>query len=201
MKEPMQFSEMEAYSQYLKGRSLSGFLYRKYCLYPKLTRKLSGKVLDYGCGIGDFVRFRANTVGVDINSHNVNYCLQQGLDAKLIEGNHIPFVNGSFDGVVLDNVLEHIPGDMADSVIEEIKRVLKVGGTIVVGVPGLKGYHSDPDHKVFYTEESLTSLFARHGFETREVFFMPIALKKLQRILRQFCIYAVFTLKDECQVE
>lgn len=188
---------MEAYSQYLKGRSFSGFLYRKYYLYPKLTRKLSGKVLDYGCGIGDFVQFRANTVGADINSHNVNYCLQQRLDARLIEDNHIPFANGSFDGVVLDNVLEHIPGNVADSVIEEIKRVLKVGGKLMVGVPGLKGYNSDPDHKVFYTEGDLTSLFIRHGFETREVFYMPFACKKLERILRQYCIYAVFTLRNE----
>lgn len=190
--------DMQAYFQYLRRRSFSGYLYRKFLLYPKLSGKLSGKVLDYGCGIGDFVRFRANTIGADINRHNVAYCRRQGLDAQLVEDNHIPFADDSFDGVVLDNVLEHIPGDAVDSVIEEIRRVLKVGGNMVVGVPGLKGYYSDPDHKVYYFEENLASLFVRHGFETREVFLMPIACKKLQQILRQFCVYMVFTLKDEC---
>lgn len=191
----MPILDMEAYSQYLKNRSISGLLYRKYYLYPKLARKLTGKVLDYGCGIGDFVQFRANTIGVDINSHNVDYCRQRGLDAGLIKDSHIPSDDDSFDGVMLDNVLEHIPGEAVDSVIEEIKRVLKTGGTLVVGVPGLKGYESDPDHKVYYSEESLVALFLRHGFESREVFLMPLASKKFEHILRQFCVYAVFTLK------
>ena len=193
---PMPTLDMEAYSQYLKQRSISGLLYRKYYLYPKLARKLTGRVLDYGCGIGDFVQFRANTVGVDINGHNVDYCRHRGLDAGLIEDNHIPFADGSFDGVMLDNVLEHIPGEAVDSVIEEIKRVLKTGGTLVVGVPGIKGYESDPDHKVFYSEESLVDLFLRHGFESGEVFLMPVASKKFEHVLRQFCVYAVFTLKN-----
>lgn len=180
----------------MKRRSLAGFLYRKYLLYPKLSRKLSGKVLDVGCGIGDFVRFRADTIGADINGHNVDYCRQQGLDARLIDDNRLPFADDAFDGVMLDNVLEHIPGEMVDAAIGEMKRVLKPGGTLVVGVPGLKGYRSDPDHKVYYTEEALTSLFAHHGFETREVFLMPLACRRLERILRQFCVYAVFTLRN-----
>lgn len=195
----MPLADKQDYFQYLKRRSLAGFLYRKYLLYPKLSKKLTGKVLDVGCGIGDFVRFRTDTIGADINSHNVDYCLQQGLDARLIVDNRLPFSDGTFDGVMLDNVLEHIPSDMADAAIDEIRRVLKPGGTMVVGVPGPKGYRSDPDHKVYYTEEALTSLFTRHGFETREVFLMPVAFKKLEQILRQFCIYAVFTLKNAHQ--
>lgn len=199
MGESMPIQDLEAYSTYLRKRSLSGYLYRNLFLYPKLARKLAGRVLDYGCGIGDFVQFRDNTVGVDINSHNVSYCVQRGLDAKLVQDNHIPYDEDSFDGVVLDNVLEHIPGEAVDSVINEIKRVLMVGGAIVVGVPGRKGYDSDPDHKIFYTEDSLTSLFVRHGFETREVILMPFASQKLENFLRQFCIYAIFTLKNARQ--
>ncbi len=153
-------------------------------------------MLDFGCGIGDFTSYRANTIGVDINLHNVEYCQKRGLDARLIEDNYIPFPDGSFDGVILDNVLEHIPGDAVDSVIEEIKRVLRVGGNIVVGVPGLKGYYSDPDHKVLYTEQNLLSLFVRHGFEASEVFSMPVSCKRLEYILRQFCTYVVFTTKN-----
>jgi len=188
--------DMQAYFAYLRKRSFTGFLYRRFMLYPRLAGKLAGRVLDFGCGIGDFVRFRPNTVGVDINRYNVDYCLHEGLEAKLVENNHIPFSDGSFDGIVLDNVLEHIPGETVDSVIAEIGRVLKTGGTLVVGVPGRKGYDSDPDHKVYYTEESLTSLCVQHGFEIREVFFMPFASQTLARVLRQFCTYGVFTLKN-----
>jgi SAM-dependent methyltransferase len=181
----------EAYYQYLRKRSLAGYLYRKYLLYPRLCRKLTGSVLDYGCGIGDFVRSRPNTIGVDINSHNVDYCKQHGMDARLIVGNQIPFADGSFDGVMLDNVLEHIPSSTVDFVIREIGRMLKVGGNVLVGVPGTKGYRSDPDHKVYYTSIALSDLFSRHGFETIEVFFMPLPFKKLDNFLSQFCVYVL----------
>lgn len=186
-----------AYSDYLRKRSFAGFLYRKFWLYPRLARRLTGRVLDYGCGIGDFLRFRNDTIGADINEYNVGYCIQKGLEALVVESNHIPVEDGHFDGVMLDNVLEHIPADSVDPVIAEIKRVLKPGGTIVAGVPGHKGYHSDPDHKVMYTENSLAALFARHGFETKEVFLMPFACRKLEHIMRQFCIYAVFAPKNK----
>lgn len=189
--------DLLAYSNYLRKRSVAGLLYRKFWLYPRLAQRLTGRVLDYGCGIGDFLRFRNNTIGADINGNNVAYCVQKGLEALSVENNHIPVEDGHFDGVMLDNVLEHVPADSVDPVIAEIKRVLKPGGTIVAGVPGHKGFHSDPDHKVMYTEDSLVALFARHGFEAKEVFLMPLAYRELEHILRQFCTYAVFTLKNK----
>lgn len=186
----------QAYSEYLRQRSRIGFLYRKFWLYPRLGRRLRGRVLDFGCGIGDFLRFRNNTVGADINAHNVAYCVQNGLEAIVVESNCIPINDGNFDGVMLDNVLEHIPAESVDAVLAEIKRVLKPGGTILVGVPGQKGYRSDPDHKVFYNEDSLVALFARQGFDAKEILLMPLPCKRLESLLRQFCIYAVFTAKN-----
>lgn len=53
---------------------------------------------------------------------------------------------------MLDNVLEHIPGEMADAAIRKMRRVLKPDGILAVSVPGFKGYRSDPDHKVYYME-------------------------------------------------
>lgn len=185
--------DLQAYSNYLRGRGRAGLLYRTLFLYPRLARHLNGRVLDYGCGIGDFVRYRANTVGVDVNEHNVDHCRKQGLDARLIDDNQLPFTDGSFDGVVLDNVLEHIPGDRVDKVLGEIARVMKESGKIVVGVPGIKGFECDPDHKIFYTKESLITLFEQHGFRPMKVFFMPLAFQGLGRVLSQFCVYAVFT--------
>ena len=185
-----------AYSDYLQKRSIVGFLYRKFWLYPRLARRLRGKVLDYGCGIGDFLNFRSNTIGADINEHNVAYCVRKGLEAIIVENNHVPVEDGYFDGVMLDNVLEHIPAESVDAVFVEIKRVLKPGGTILAGIPGRKGYHSDPDHKVMYTEDSLVALVAQHGFEVKEVFFMPISCRRLEWNVRQFCIYAVFAAKS-----
>lgn len=61
----------QQYFQYLKSRSFLGNIYRKYYLYPKLGRYLKCWLLDIGCGIGDILVFRSNSVGVDINPLDV----------------------------------------------------------------------------------------------------------------------------------
>ncbi len=147
-------------------------------------------MLDFGCGIGDFLRFRKDAIGVDINQHNIEYCSALGLHAELIRDGRIPFENDSFTSVVMDNVLEHILA--ADATMREVARVLQPEGIVVVGVPGIKGYHSDPDHKVFYAEDDLRTLFDRHDFTVVKTFRMPLPWLFLEKYLSQYCLYAVF---------
>ena len=179
------------YFEYLKTRSRRAELYRRFFLYPLLNRHIAGTALDVGCGLGDMLRFRPNTVGADVNPHSVDYCRSQGLDAHLIENGRLPFAAGSFDAVVLDNVLEHVPTPHA--LLDEIRRVLKRGGRAIVGVPGERGYASDPDHKVFYDESSLISTLQTSGFESVRMLHVPCRAPLLSRLLRQYCVYGVFT--------
>ena len=181
------------YFEYLQHRSLIGRIYHNQILYPRLCAAFQGKVLDFGCGIGEFLKFRPDTIGVDINTFNVDYCKSLGLKAELLEENgRVPFEKDTFSGIVMDNVIEHIPADDVDAVFDEIARVLEAKGTIVAGVPGTKGYHSDSDHKVFYTEDDLIALFDRHGFEVRKSFHMPLPWHFLEQYLSQYCVYVVF---------
>ena len=180
----------QAYYAYLQGRSLKGRLYRNWWLYPRLVRHLSGRVLDVGCGIGDMLRFRPNTVGVDINPETIAWCRKQGLDAHHMERNRLPFDAETFDGVILDNVLEHIAAPQP--LLAEAKRVLKPSGRLLAGVPGPKGYQSDPDHKVYYDEAGLIHLMQNNGFSCRMILSMPLRLPRLSKIIRQYCVYGVF---------
>ena len=187
------FVENKDYFEYLQKRSMLGVLYHNYFLYPRLSHVLHGKVLDFGCGIGEFLKFRSNTIGVDVNEFNIEHCKTLGLKAELLdEAGGIPFENNSFSGVVIDNVIEHILAREIDQVIDEIIRVLIPNGTIVVGVPGIKGYYSDPDHKVFYTEDNLVALFDRHGWVARRSFRVPLSWHFLERYMNQYCVYVVF---------
>jgi len=183
----------DEYYAYLRSRSLKGRLYRTWWLYPRLVRQLSGRVLDVGCGIGDMLRFRPNTVGVDINPKTVAWCREQGLEAHSMEIDRLPFEAGSFDGLILDNVLEHIanPGPL----LTEARRVLRPSGRILVGVPGLKGYRADPDHKVYYDEAGLVRLLEHNGFACRAVLPMPLPWRWLSGRMRQYCLYAVFDVR------
>jgi SAM-dependent methyltransferase len=179
------------YYEYLKRRSTLGLLYRRWWLYPQLCRHLYGKVLDIGCGVGDMLAYRDNTVGVDINPHTVKWCKSQGYEAELMEQNKLPFPDASFDSILLDNVLEHILSP--EHLLSEIKRVLRKNGTLLIGVPGKKGFESDPDHKIFYDVDSLNQLLASViGFVPRTSFYMPLPVKVLDARLSQFCLYSVF---------
>lgn len=180
----------EDYFEYLKGRSRLGWFYRRYWLYPRLCQFLDGKTLDVGCGIGDFLSHRIETVGVDINPATVEWCRRRGLDAHQMSPNVLPFQDASFDSAILDNVLEHL-ADPAE-LLSEIGRVLRPRGSLVVGVPGRRGYAIDLDHKVFYDEATLVSTLAAAGFGLRSLFNMPLRSAWLDVRMRQYCLYGVF---------
>lgn len=184
-------SNYQEYFEYLTNRSRIGLFYRNFWLYPRLCDHLAGRVLDVGCGIGDFVKFRKQTTGTDINPETVKFCKRQGLDVVQMDIDRLPFSSGEFDGVLLDNVLEHIKSPK--SLIEEVYRVLKPSGTFLIGVPGRKGYTKDPDHKVFYDQKKLVEIISAYGFTSKTVFYMPLKSAILDVHLAQFCLYAKFT--------
>lgn len=180
----------DEYHAFLRKRTLLGKIYRKAWLYPKLCKFLSGITLDIGPGIGDFIRYRPNTIGVDINPDNVEYCRSQGLDVRLMEINRLPFEDGEFDSINMDNVLEHI--EDPSLILSEITRVLKKGGTLLIGVPGVLGFKTAPDHEVYYSKEVLEETFLNLGYKVHKIFSMPIECAWLDSRMEQYCYYGVF---------
>ena len=69
------------YHKFLRSRTLKAKIYRNYFLYPRLSKFLSGKTLDVGCGTGDFLSFYPNSVGVDVSKDNILYCKKRNLNA------------------------------------------------------------------------------------------------------------------------
>lgn len=184
-------TDPEQYFEYLQGRSWSGLIYRNFWLYPRLNLQLRGSVLDVGCGIGDMLRYRRNNiVGADINPATVRWCREQGLDVRQMKPDMLPFDNGSFDSVILDNVLEHL--DAPRPLLEETRRVLRPAGRLIIGVPGIKGYAADPDHKLFYDREGLVRCVEQMGFRTRTMFNTPLRSDWMNRNLAFYCLYGVF---------
>ena len=181
----------EEYGEYLMRRSRLSGLYRRYLLYPWICRRLRGRTLDVGCGIGDFLQFRPDTIGVDINAHTVAYCRERGLDARLMEPDVLPFENASFDSALMDNVLEHIAAP--DALLGEVLRVLRPEGRLLIGVPGELGWDCDPDHKIRYDEASLAAALQATGFAPVGVFYAPLWRSAwLSRHLRQYCIFGLY---------
>lgn len=178
------------YHNYLRQRSRAGYIYRRYWLYPRLCKYLNGRTLDVGCGIGDFLRYYKVAIGVDINPVTVAFCRDNGLNAKQMTPDVLPFDEASFESVMLDNVLEHL--SEPEALLREIYRVVVQDGTLVVGVPGQRGYASDADHKTFYDIEMLISTLAFSGFRLYHHFYTPFKSDWLDLHIPQYCLYGVF---------
>jgi SAM-dependent methyltransferase len=182
-------TENTDYFDSLIRRKRAGLWYRNIWLYPRICRHLSGRVLDVGCGIGDMLSYRAQTVGVEINPRAVAYCRSRGLTAQQMEPDLLPFPDAEFDGAVLDNVLEHL--ERPEPLLSEVHRVLKSGTSFVVGVPGQRGFASDPDHKRHYSETALIHCVRNAGFELSRAFHQPFRSRLLDRHFRYYAIYGV----------
>lgn len=176
---------MHDYSDYLMTRSLIAFWYRKYVLYPKLRARCIGRILDFGCGIGDFVVTTKNCVGYDSNELLEKIVISRG--GRFIR--HDGLKLDHYDTIVLDNVLEHI-ADL-ESFFTEMVSQCKVGCTFIIGIPLIKGYISDIDHKYYVTSGKLEQMFERIGIVELDRFSSPLNIRSLDEKVRQGCFYMV----------
>jgi SAM-dependent methyltransferase len=130
---------------------------------------------------------------VDVNPYNIAHCLKEGLDASLVVDGKFPFEKSYFDTVILDNVIEHI--DHPGAVLQESTRVLSESGRLIIGVPGLKGYHSDTDHVIFHDKNSLSIILRSVGFCLRNSFSTPFIFQSqlLSTRFSRYSSYFVFS--------
>ncbi|MBO8217688.1 class I SAM-dependent methyltransferase [Prochlorococcus marinus] len=180
------------YHKYLLTRSLIGKTYRNFYLYPRINKYTKGKILDVGCGIGDYLSFNKNAIGTDINKYNIDYLRNKKMHVILMEKDKLPFNNNKFDSILLDNVIEHIISP--EKLISELVRVSKNNAYLIVGVPGLKGYKRDPDHKVFYTRDNLNNLFKNYGYASTKTLYFPFRFPFLSANLSSYSIFCVYKL-------
>lgn len=99
---------------------------------------LEGKrILDIGCGLGVYVRkfreFSDRVYGIDIDEKRLKKGAETTPGLMLAVGEHLPFKDGAFDVIVLNEVIEHVRDDAAT--LAEAERILAPGGRIVIYAP------------------------------------------------------------------
>ncbi len=112
-----------------------------------INRYHDGLILD--CGAGLRHHYYANVVNFEI----VDYPSTDVLGL----GEQLPFANESFDAVFSCAVLEHVRDPFTCA--NEIKRVLKPGGTLYCQLPFLQPYHPYPSHFYNMSHEGAINLF------------------------------------------
>lgn len=100
------------------------------------------RILDLGSGDGDAsLALQAGTGGMvtcaDISDVAVGKCREKGLEAQRIEAGmgELPFRRGSFDLVVMAEVVEHLINPA--KALDEVHRVLKPNGHLILSTPNL----------------------------------------------------------------
>lgn len=96
------------------------------------------KVLDLGCAFGFGTRLllpRYRAYGHDLSGSYIERARRAVPAAVFTQGpaNDVPYPDDFFDAVLLLDVLEHVPDERA--LIDEVARVLRPGGQLVVSVP------------------------------------------------------------------
>lgn len=120
---------------------------RKKIASDKFNRYLAshpkGKVLDIGCGMGEFLEVSLEkgweAVGIDVSGWACRFLAERGFQNILqgtLEDAH--FDDEEFDAVYLSHVLEHIPEP--GPFLHEIRRVLKPGGLVLIEVPNEENF-------------------------------------------------------------
>ncbi|MDP1547181.1 MAG: class I SAM-dependent methyltransferase [Anaerolineales bacterium] len=113
-------------------------------------KRIHGKALENGCGVGMYVEKLAS-LGADVIG--LEYDFERARDARVnsdqiinAAGESLPLLSATFDLILSHEVIEHVQDDR--SAIAEMVRVLKVGGRAVIFCPN-RGYPVET-HGIFW---------------------------------------------------
>jgi glycosyltransferase involved in cell wall biosynthesis/predicted SAM-dependent methyltransferase len=156
--------------------------------------------LDVGCGSSKIIQSKPNAVGLDIEVPKLRFLRRT--NTRLVRATCflLPFADHSFSAVVNSQLIEHVPYDKR--LFRELNRVLKPGGTLVIGTPDygraawrivewlykrLLPYAYGDDHITHYTRYALTEELANAGFATLRYRYILGGELIMQCVKREEC--------------
>jgi len=145
------FDDFDAYAQNyraihtanikMSGADSNYFAEMRVKMLQAYEKNESLKVLDLGCGDGVSELFMQQYFsnwqieGIDVSKESIEMAKQQQLSNSgfaVYDGIHIPFDSNSFDVVFIAGVLHHVAFNLHAAMLNEIHRVLKPGGRLII---------------------------------------------------------------------
>jgi 2-polyprenyl-3-methyl-5-hydroxy-6-metoxy-1,4-benzoquinol methylase len=142
-----------------------------------LKQKARGRLLDVGCGSGDWMeRMRElgwEVEGLDFDASAVEVARNKGCVVKLGSLEEIGYPSECFDAIVLNHVIEHVPNPL--DTVKECRRILRKGGKLLIATPntnslGHRIFKTDwrglepPRHLHIFNPQAMGEMLRRAGF-------------------------------------
>jgi len=169
------------------------------------------QVLDIGCGRGEFLELlreaKIAAKGIDLSDAAVESCRRKGLAAS--QADAFDFLanteTGTFDGIHMSHVLEHMPFQTVVRLLETCAAHLPAGGVLVAETPNphspeaLHAFFLDPTHVRPLFPETLTILLESLHFVALKTYFLnpqPRQTEDSERRPQDFADYLLVAIKD-----
>ncbi|WP_296584866.1 bifunctional 2-polyprenyl-6-hydroxyphenol methylase/3-demethylubiquinol 3-O-methyltransferase UbiG [Xanthobacter sp.] len=184
------------------GSAKEGFRTQKPYYSALVARHLpadrSSAILDLGCGAGGLIHTLKSlgytaVRGADFSAEMVAEAHAAGV-TEVVEADLFSYAasveDDSLDVVFLMDVLEHLDRPTLFHACDEVLRILKPGGRLIVHVPNAGGIfgalirYGDLTHERAFTEGSLRQLFSVAGFARSDCYEdkpVPHGIKSLVR--------------------
>jgi ubiquinone/menaquinone biosynthesis C-methylase UbiE len=156
--------------------------------------------VDVGCGTGEVMAVlvasgASRVVGTDLSPRALAHAASREQPAGSLvaaRAEQLPLPAGSADVLVSLEVIEHLDVDL--TALQEYRRVLRAGGTLLVTVPAYESLWSEHDewagHRRRYGSGQLRRVVERAGFDVERVsyyfsFLVPFAFALRRTPLRR----------------
>ena len=174
-------------------------------IYEEMLPLEGASILELGCGNGDtsraiagaFATATVTAMEVDTAQHAANLASPQLPNLQFVLGaaEKIPAADESVDIVLMVKSLHHVPPEMLDRAMRDIRRVLKPGGLAYIVEPVFGGAFNEI-LRIFHDEEAaragafaaVKNAITKGGMElVAEKFFLtPLRVENFETFVRKF---------------
>jgi O-antigen chain-terminating methyltransferase len=173
--------------------------YVKYIDEVKQNHDKKVRVLDIGCGRGEFLKLveknGCSAIGIDLNSAMIEDTKSRGYESHEVDALSylLECKDGSLDVISGFHIVEHIPFDELIMIFQECYRVLTNNGVVIFETPnpenvtvGSNRFYLDPSHLKPIPPELLSYSLQFSGFRNIETNRLNPEISTVKKLTNSF---------------